>query len=40
MGVYKDSIGAVNLAKNPSSFARSKHVDVRHHFLRQLVQGR
>ncbi|CAM9375078.1 unnamed protein product, partial [Discosporangium mesarthrocarpum] len=33
-------MGAINLAENPSSSARSKHFDVQHHCLRQLVQDR
>ncbi|CAN0495773.1 unnamed protein product [Discosporangium mesarthrocarpum] len=40
MWVHEDNMGAINLAENPSSSARSKHIDARHHFLRQLVQDR
>ncbi|CAM9417209.1 unnamed protein product [Discosporangium mesarthrocarpum] len=40
MWVCEDNMEAINMAENPSSSARSKHVDVRHHFLRQLVQDR
>ncbi|CAN0477143.1 unnamed protein product, partial [Discosporangium mesarthrocarpum] len=36
MWVYEDNMGAINLAENPSSSARSKHTDTRHRFLRQL----
>ncbi|CAN0476502.1 unnamed protein product [Discosporangium mesarthrocarpum] len=38
--VYEDNMGAINLAENPSSSGRSKHIDLWHHFLRQLVQDR
>ena len=38
IGVYEDNKGAIDLAKNPlSSFNNKKHVDVRHHFLREMA---
>ncbi|CAM9533693.1 unnamed protein product [Discosporangium mesarthrocarpum] len=40
MWVYEDNMEAINLAENPSSSARSKHIDVWHYFLVQLVQDR
>ena len=36
--IYEDNMGAVNLAKNPVGSSRTKHIDVRHHFLRDLVK--
>ena len=35
--VREDNRGAIKLANNPLSSARSRHIDVRHHFLRELV---
>ena len=32
-----DNTGAIDLANNWSSSTRTKHIDVRHHFLRELV---
>ncbi|CAL0321854.1 unnamed protein product [Lupinus luteus] len=32
-----DNISAINLAKNPVSHGRSKHIEVRFHYLRELV---
>ena len=32
-----DSQGAMALAKNPVSHARSKHIDIRHHFIREAI---
>ena len=32
-----DNVSAINLAKNPISHGRSKHIDVRYHFLREQV---
>ena len=34
--VLEDNKGAIALAENPLSSSRSKHIDVRHHFLRNL----
>ena len=36
--VLEDNEGAIALAENPLSSCRSKHIDVRHHFLRNLTE--
>lgn len=36
--IYCDSSSAIKLSRNPVMHGRSKHIDVRFHFLRQLVQ--
>lgn len=36
--VYCDNISAIKLSKNPVMHGRSKHMDVRFHFLRNLVR--
>ena len=36
--VFEDNQGALQLSKNPVSNSNSKHIDVRHHFLRELVR--
>ena len=36
--VLEDNEGAIALAENPLSSCNSKHIDVRHHFLRALVE--
>ena len=38
MTIYSDSQSAICLAKNPTFLARTKHIDVRHHFVRDMVQ--
>ena len=38
--VFEDNQGAVKLAQNPITNSNSKHIDVRHHFLRELVRQR
>ena len=35
--VLEDNAGAIALADNPNSSSNSKHIDVWHHFLRDLV---
>ena len=35
--IYVDNISAINLAKNPIFHQRSKHIDIRYHFLRDQV---
>ena len=35
--VYEDNQGAIHLADNPMSSARTKHIDIRHHFVRSLI---
>ena len=37
MTVLADNEGARHLARNPVCTSSSKHIDVRHHFLRELV---
>ena len=36
--VFEDNHGALQRSKNPVSNSNSKHIDVRHHFLRELVR--
>jgi hypothetical protein len=38
MKVYVDNIGAIHLANNASSVIRTKHIDTRIHFVRELTQ--
>ena len=36
--LYGDNQGAIALAKNPVSHQRSKHIDIKFHFIRTHVQ--
>ena len=36
--VFEDNQGAIALAENPMSAGRTKHIDVRYHFIRELVE--
>jgi hypothetical protein len=35
--IYGDNQGAIALAKNPQFHARTKHIDIQHHFVREKV---
>ena len=35
--VKEDNVGAIQLAKNPATTPNSKHIDIRHHFIRERV---
>ena len=37
--VFVGNDGAINLASNPLSYARTKHIDVRFHFVGELVSS-
>jgi hypothetical protein len=36
--IYCDNQSSICLAKNPEFHARSKHIDIRYHFIRELLQ--
>ena len=36
--VLEDNVGAMQLAQNPLSAKRTKHIDVGSHFIRDLVE--
>ena len=36
--VFNDNNGAIFLSKEAAINSRSKHIDIRHHFIRELVQ--
>ena len=38
--LFEDNQGAIAIAENPISGERTKHIDVRYHFIRELVERR
>ena len=36
--LYCDNLNAINISKNPIQHSRTKHIDIRHHFIRDLVE--
>ena len=36
--IKEDNTGAIAIAKNPVSHSRTKHIDIRYHYVREAVQ--
>ena len=36
--VHEDNRGAISLSKNPKDHARTKHIDIKYHYVRDAVQ--
>ena len=36
--IYCDNTSAINISKNPVQHSRTKHIEIRHHFIRELVE--
>jgi hypothetical protein len=39
MIINYDNTSAINISKNPVQHSQTKHIDIRHHFLRDLVES-
>ena len=35
----EDNQGAISIAKNPVAHSRTKHIDIRYHYIREAIQG-
>ena len=40
MCVFCDNTSAINFSKNPIQHSKSKHIEIRYHFIRDLVEER
>ena len=40
MTLYCDNMSAINISKNPVQHSRTKHIDIRHHYIRELVDDK
>jgi len=38
--LYCDNLSAINISKNPIQHSRTKHIDIRHHFIMDLVEDK
>ena len=38
--VYCDNTSAINIFKNLVQHSRTKHIDIQHHFIRELVENK
>ena len=36
--IYCDNTNAINISKNPTQHSRTKHIEIRHHFIRELIE--
>ena len=36
--IFCDKLSSINLSKNPINHSRTKHIDIRHHFLRDSIE--
>lgn len=37
--INEENNGCIHLAKNPIILSRSKHIDIRHHFIREKIES-
>ena len=40
MTLYEDNQGALGLSRNPINHARTKHIDIKYHFIREAVESK
>ncbi|CAL8992931.1 unnamed protein product [Prunus brigantina] len=38
--IYCDNMSAIDISKNPVQHSRTKHIDIRHHFIRDLMEDK
>ena len=38
--VFCDNTTAINISKNPVQHSRAKHIDIRYHFISNLVESK
>ena len=38
--LYCDNLSAMNISKNPLQHSRTKHIDIRHHYIQSLVEDK
>ena len=36
--IYEDNQGAIAMSLNPSHYSKTKHIHIRHHFIREKVE--
>jgi hypothetical protein len=36
--LYYDNLSAIGISKNPIQHSKTKHIDIQHHFIRDLVE--
>ena len=36
--IFEDNQGAIAMSQNPSHYAKTKHIHIRHHFIREQIE--
>ena len=36
--LYSDNMGAIQLSRNPEYYAKTKHIDIQYHFVRDYIK--
>lgn len=40
MTLYCDNVSAINISENHTQHSRTKHIDIHHHFIRELIEDK
>lgn len=40
MKLYCDNLSTINISKNLVQHSRTKHIDIRHHFIKELLESK
>ena len=40
LALYCDNLSAINILKNPVQHSRTKHIDIRRHYIQSLLEGK
>lgn len=40
MTLYYDNVSAINISNNPIHHNKTKHIDIRHHFITDLIENK
>ena len=40
INIFEDNQGAIAMVKNPVGHKRTKHIDIKHHFIRETMQAK
>lgn len=40
MKLYHENLSTINISKNHAQHGRTKDIDIRHHFIRELVEDK
>ena len=38
--IHYDNFNVINISKNPILYSRTKNIEIRHHFINDLIEGK